>query len=310
MRKQRWCRVCIATIWVSMLASACRKQEPVSSTAIHIEDDFRRNVLLDKPAKRIASLSPSNTEILFAIGCGAQIVLRDLSSNYPPSVKTLPQTNPLQLSIDHIAGFRPDLVVLSHANESNLHAFEQLKLPVVTFDPKTMPELFRNIEALGSACGRRDDAARLIETMQSHIATLQKTKIARRPRVYVELDASDPLKPWTVGPGSLIDHLVQLAGGDNVAQTLKKPYGQLNVEALVHTIPDVIVLPSSRHQPEASIAAFRERPLWREFWSLKKNNVPHVEVIEADWLVRPGPRVIDALESLRRIFAHAVNNAT
>jgi iron complex transport system substrate-binding protein len=261
---------------------------------IKIEDDHGVTVALPRPARKIASLSPSNTEILHAVGCGGRIVLRDKRSDYPASVRSLPATNPFHLSPEHVAGFTPDLVLLSHADQGRVAAMRRIGLTVATFNPRGLEGVLANIRSIGRLCGAAKRAAALATKLHARVARVSAAvKGRKRPRVYIETDGTDPLKPWTAGKGSLVDRLVWLAGGSNIMATLARRFVQVNAEEVFSRDPDVVLLMGVGRRGESKIRARRG---WSGLRAVREGKI--VDHIHADLLSRPGPRIVDGLEGL------------
>lgn len=286
-------------------AGACKDDNPGQSAgppggeAIAIVDDRVRTVRLPRPARRIASLAPSNTEILYAIGCGERIVVRDRFSNHPPRARELPETNAFQLSPGHIAGFKPDLVLVSHTEEQRLEVLDKLGLPVAIFDPRTLPAMYRNVEAIGALCGAPGRARALVRRLRRRARTVRRRVEGRTPvRVYIEADGTTPAKPWTAGRRSMIHHLVTLAGGRNIVGDLPRPFVQVSAEEVVSRAPEVIVLMGVAAARRDAAAALRRRPGWGEVPAIEHERV--IASIHRDLLSRPGPRLLDGLEALAR----------
>ncbi len=273
---------------------------PPGAGAITITDDLGREVKLVRPARRIASLSPSHSEILHAIGCGGQIVLRDRASDFPRSIRSRPATDPFRLSPDHLAGFSPDLVLLSHHDPGRLAALERIELPVAVLDPPTFERVLTNIVTIGRLCGREDQAKRLAARLRQRFERVKRAQSGRRRlRVYIEIDGSDPARPWTAGPRSFVGHLVRLAGGDNVIGTVtERAYIQVSAETIVRADPEVIVFAGTGPAATAGdgLARLRRRRGWQQITAVKAGRV--IDRIHADLLSRPGPRLVDGLEAL------------
>jgi iron complex transport system substrate-binding protein len=277
----------------------CTGEKCAGENPVHITDDLGRSVVLRRPATRIASISPSNTEILFRLGCGDRIVLRDRASTFPPEALRLPATSAFQLSPEHLAGFSPEIVLFSHLDAGRLRALQVVGLPVATFDPRTIDQVFSNIRSIGALCGQEPAATRLISRLRRRVErVVESVRALPRPRVYIETDGTDPLRPWTAGRGSLVDHLLQLAGGRNLAEDLQRPIAQLNVEAILGGRPDVILLMNVESEPGRGLARLRARPGWAALEAVRQGRI--VDSIHADLLSRPGPRLVDGLEALAR----------
>jgi len=278
-------------------------------SAIKVRDDRGIRIELSRPARRIASLSPSNTEILFALGCGDRVVLRDRRSSYPVEARKLPATNPFQISPGHVAGFKPDLVLLSHGAGARLAALRRLGLPVAVFVPKTLDGVCANIRAVGTLCGASARAGELVADFKNRVRrAVLSVKGRSRPTVFIETDGTDPLKPWTAGAGSFVDRLVHMAGGRNIAGKLDRPYAQISAEEVLHQNPDVILLMSPTHakvggSPGGGLARLRGHVGWSDLPAVRQGRV--IDNIDPDLLSRPGPRLVDGLEALTRALHRA-----
>jgi len=255
-------------------------------------------VSLKSPARRIASFSPSNTEILYAIGCGHKIVLRDSASDFPSTASSIPSTNAFQLSPEHIAGFSPDLLLLSHLDTGRIKPLLQLGFRVAVFDPTSLKQVFANIQKIGQLCGANAPARNLINQLRQRLHHIQKTiaQIQEPPRIFIEVDGSDPWRPWTAGSSSLISDLLRLAGMINIANALKQPYARINIETILSQQPDFILLMDVIGHSSSGILALKSRPGWATLNAIRRGNV--IDHIHPDLLSRPGPRLLDGLEAL------------
>nr|MDA8218748.1 ABC transporter substrate-binding protein [Dehalococcoidales bacterium] len=128
-------------------------------------------------------------------------------------------------------------------------------------------------------------------------AVVAKTKSAAKPRVFYELDATEPSKPFTPGPGSFIDSLIAQAGGINVAADAKMPWAQLSSEEIVKKDPEIVVLGDSKYG--VTVEQVKQRAGWGAVTALQKDAV---YPIDDDLISRPGPRVVDGLEALAKLI--------
>jgi iron complex transport system substrate-binding protein len=297
----------ISTVLLLALGTACSRgchheESPAPSrppSAISVTDDQGHEALLqDGPARRIASLSPSNTELLYALGCGEKIVLRDRVSSYPPAVQRVPATDPFQLSPDHVAGFNPDLVLLSHADSARVKALRQLGLPVAVLVPRDLDGVLADVAIVGRLCGAasraRDLAARLRRRAE---AVARRLRGRPRPSVFIETDGTDPLKPWTAGAASFVDGMLRLAGGRNVLDELKRAYAQVSAEEVLGRRPDFILVMGVTKGLRGSVR-LRAREGWNALAAVREGRV--IDDIDGDLLSRPGPRLLDGVEALAR----------
>lgn len=290
---------------LSLALSGCPEPRPASKGkapgpgAVRVTDDLGREVVLSAPALRVASLSPSNTEILFALGCGGAVVLRDTVSSYPEAVKALPATSPFRLSPEHVAGFSPDLVLLTHADLSRVAALRRVGLTVATYDPRTLKQLHRSVAAIGALCGQPARARELITTLRAQTEAVRAAVAGRpAPLVYVETDGSDPLKPWTAGTDSFVNQVLEAAGGRNLVRSTR-PFLQINAEEVFTGNPDFILLMGVERRPGANgLALLRRRPGWKDLAAVKAGRV--IDTIHPDLISRPGPRLMQGMQALAR----------
>lgn len=269
---------------------------------IKLTDGLSRTIELVAPAQRIVSLAPSNTEILFALGAGQQIVGRDEVSDYPAEAKSVPSIGSTfdKLNTEAIVALKPDLVLAAEINSpEQVKALEDLKLTVYWLpNPRKFDDLYTNLETVGKLTGRSAEAAKLVESIKARYETVtEKAADARQPLVFYELDATDPTKPWTAGPGSFIDSLITLAGGKNIGAVLKDQYAQISSEELVKQNPAVILLGDAAYG--VTVESVGQRPGWNTLTAVKNKAV---YTFDDNLVSRPGPRLIDGLETLAKLL--------
>ncbi|HZU87079.1 MAG TPA: ABC transporter substrate-binding protein, partial [Anaerolineaceae bacterium] len=227
--------------------------------AIAIQDGLDRQVVLSGPAKRIVSLAPSNTEILFAIGAGAQVVGRDELSDYPAAVKDLPSVGGSWSSYNYemILSLQPDLVLAGEINTAEqVKAIEDLGIKVFYLkNPTTLEGMYDNLQIVGRLSGYYDEAVSLTASLQARVRAVDEkvAPLSYAPTVFYELDGSEPAKPWTTGAGTFIDLLISRAGGINIASALSGAYAQISLEELLVSDPQIILLGDAAYgmTPEA-----------------------------------------------------------
>ena len=277
--------------------------EVATSAPITLSDGLGRTVTLNGPAQRIVSLAPSNTEILFAVGAGTQVAGRDEASDYPDEALSLPTVGGWSgFSTESIVALQPDLVLAGGINTPELVAsLESLGLRVYFLpNPATIEEMYANLETVGLLAGHEVETAALVKALKVRVATVDEkiATVTERPSVYYELDATDPTKPYTAGPGSFVDLLIQRAGGANVGAQLQGQWVQISLEELLILDPDMILLGDALYgETPEKVAA---RPGWEVLSAVQDGRIYPFD----DTLVsRPGPRLVDALEAMAR-FLH------
>lgn len=270
-------------------------------TPISVQDGSGQTVRLTHPATRIVSLAPSTTEILYAIGAGSQMVGRDQFSDYPAEAKSLPSisTSMGTLNTEAVVALQPDLVLAAPIlAPEQIQTLRNLGLTVFLVpNPTDFEGLYQNLANVGALTGRGAEAQALASRSRERVAAVEQviSKATSKPKVFYELDGSDPAKPWTAGPGNFIDLLIRMAGGQNAAAGLKEAYAQISVEELVSQNPDVIILGDTAYG--ITVASVEARPGWNVMNAIKNNAV---EPFDDNLASRYGPRLTDGLEAMAK----------
>src|SRR5215216_1313909 len=293
-------KILLITLLISLL-TACSSISPESGNLTFI-DGLGREVKLDGTAQRVISMAPSNTEILFAIDAGDQVVGRDALSDFPEAAKAVADIGSTfdALNTEQIVSLKPDLVLAAEINTpEQVKQLEDLGLTVYYLkNPLTLEEMYGNLGIVAQLTGHEKEAATLTESLKARVAAVDQkiAPISSRPNVFYELDATDPAKPYTAGKGTFITQLIERAGGHNIAADLEG-YPQMSLEQVVAADPTFIILGDARYgvSPE-SIA---QRPGWENLAAVKNGQVIP---FNDDLVSRPGPRLVDALEELAKLL--------
>ncbi len=270
---------------------------PAASTFPRTLTDFQgRGVTLERVPERIVSIGPSNTEFLFALGAGDRVVGVDDFSDEPSQARAKEKVGGVKVSLEKVTALRPDLVITTKFTDGTVERLAEITPALLVVDPQGVPDVARTAVLLGSALGT--DGSALAARIDAKVAAVRaKTSSAPKPRVFHEVDASDPTRPFTVGPGSFIADLIDIAGGANVAAGTTSSYPQLSLEEIVRSDPQVIVLGDSDYGVSAGQVA--ARPGWSEISAVKDHRVIGVA---GSLVSRPGPRLGDAAEAYARLL--------
>lgn len=252
--------------------------------------DFQgRSVTVHARPKRIVSIGPSITEFLFALGAGDRVVGVDEFSDEPAAAKQIEKVGGVKVNLEKVVSLRPDLVLTVKFSDGTIESLLSAGLTVLVVDPQSISDVSRTAVLVGRAVGA--DGAKLASDIDAQLSSV-KDKVAAattKPRVFHEVDASDPTKPFTVGPGSYIQDLIVLAGGTNIAANSGSAYPQLSLEEVVKDDPEVIILGDADYGTTPDQVA--ARPGWSAISAVKNKKIFGI----SDSLVsRPGPRVGDA----------------
>src|SRR5437773_650975 len=259
--------------------------------------DFQGNTLaIPARPERVVSVGPSITAFLFALGAGPRVVGVDDFSDEPVEAASREHVGGIKVNFEKVVALKPDLVFSVKFSDGTIEKLQAASLNVLVVDPQSVSDVAKTATLLGKAVGADGEA--LARSIQQRVdAVKAKTaNVANRPRVYHELDASDPAKIFTVGPGSYINDLIDIAGGTNIAARAASAYPQLSAEEILKTDPEIIVLAADVYSPKPSDVAARQG--WSIIAAVKNNRIV---TIDPNLINRPGPRVGEAAEAYAKL---------
>ena len=252
--------------------------------------DFQGNTLaIPARPERVVSIGPSITAFLFALGAGPRVVGVDDFSDEPVEAASREKVGGIKVNFEKVVALRPDLVLTLKFSDGTIEKLRSASLNVLVVDPQSVSDVAKTAVLLGRAVGADGDGLARSIQQQVDAVKAKTATVATRPRVYHEIDASDPAKIFTVGPGSYIDDLIQIAGGTNIVARATSAYPQLSAEEILRSDPEVIVLAASDYSAKPSEVA--ARPGWSVLAAVKNGRIA---TIEPNLINRPGPRVGDA----------------
>jgi len=261
-------------------------------------------VELAAPAQRIVSLAPSNTEILFAIGAGAQLVGRDSFSDYPAEALQIQDVGGGfgNLNTEAIIALQPELVLASPLSSTEqVKGLRDLGLTVFVLpNPLEFEDLYNNLMTVAVLTGKMNETETLIAQLKQRVQSIEEklAGITQRPLVFYEIDGTDPNAPWTAGPNTFIHMLITKAGGENFGSQLEGEWVQVSLEEILRRDPDIILL-GDAIWGGVTVEAVAARPGWGDLRAVKTQQVfPFDDNIVS----RPGPRLVDGLEALARLL--------
>jgi iron complex transport system substrate-binding protein len=261
-------------------------------------DDSGRKLYFAKAPRRVLSLAPSLTEMLFAIGLDEEIVGVTNFCNYPPAAAGKPKVGYTQPNLESLLALSPDMVAAPGEllRADVLAKLEALKVPTFIFEAKSLEHVLAHIHTLGRIFERSSAADALTRHMRERIAEVsRRVQTVERKRVLYVL-SSHPL--ITVGPNSYIHQMIELAGGINVAAGTSGAYPRLSMETVLEKDPEILVFPvgSTESVPE------HEQQTWKRWTGLSAVQRHRLHVVSSDALNRPGPRVVEGLEQLAQVI--------
>lgn len=269
---------------------------------ISVTDGRGVEITLDEPARRIVSLAPSNTEIVFAIGAGETLVGRDELSDYPPEAQSVTSIGPTygDLNTEAIVSLQPDLVLAASITDpAHIEALEDLGLTVfMVANSVEFEGLYENLRTVGILTAHEEGAEALVEDLQDRVGAVRTAIDGAEPvSFFYELDASEVNAPWTTGTGTFTHRILTMAGGENIAAD-QESWVQLSLEEIVVRDPEVIIFGSGPFVP-TTVDSLKERPGWGQLTAVQEDRV---YAVNTDLLDLPGPRLVDGLERAAEIL--------
>lgn len=268
--------------------------EETNFETITVTDALNKEITLEKAPKRIVSLIPSNTEILFALGLGENVVGVNDTDNYPPEVESIQKIGGMEYNLEMIISLQPDLVL---AHESGMYGLgdgvaqlEEAGIPVfVVKNAVNFEETYETIEQIGQLTGRQDEAKKVNENIQTKLAELQeKVKDVEPKKVFVVVGAEPEI--YAVGKGTYIDEMLHILNIQNAVTEDGWPV--YSAEDFVASDADIIL---TAYEPD--IEAIKGNPIFATMKAVQSNQLL---LIDGDTTSRQGPRLAEGVESIAK----------
>jgi iron complex transport system substrate-binding protein len=267
----------------------------------------------DNSPKRIISLAPSITEMLFALDLGPSIIAVSDYCDYPHQVKKLPKVGSyLNANLEYIIALQPDLVILSHNQHNTIQQLKQLNIKTLEIRSDSIADIKDSLALIGQTTHHVSQATALITNMEvtQHRITQKISSATTQPSVMVTIGHSMEQQNLTTiyisGQHDVYNELITLAGGINVYQhdTLRVP--SLSLEGIIQLNPDIIidVFPEpDDHQYNLT----QVKDTWMDIDFITAVKSEKVHIIEADYATIPGPRILLLLELFARLIHPELN---
>ena len=264
-----------------------------AAAEIRVTDDSGREVVLQRPARRIISLAPHMTELMFAAGAGFHVVGTVEYSNYPEAAKAIPRIgDSALLDLERIVELKPDLILVwQHGNaQRQLDKLLSLGIPVFYNQPDRLPDVARSIEKFGRLAGTDVIASTVASAFVAREAELRRRYAARPPvRVFYQI-WEKPL--MTINNDHLISDIIRLCGGQNVMGELKQLVPVISTEAVLEADPEVIAGATAEPNLRNNLDNWKA---WPRILAVKRDNL---FVIHTDLISRHTPRVLDGAQQM------------
>lgn len=275
---------------------------PTTTAAVAMDDHFPVTVTSDagettitERPERIAALSATHVEMLYAIGAGDQVIAGDLFSNYPPAAAGIELLDSFNLNVESLIALDPDLVILSFDPVEAVAALDAVGIPTLLLGTATsIEDAYSQMIIVGDASGHLAEARDLVLAMQSEMDAIVET-VAGSAEGMTYYHETDPFSYYTPNSASFIGQLYNLLGMVNIADAAPDEFGsgfpQLSPEFIVDADPNLIVLAAGGDE----VSTLAERPGWDTMTAVANGNVA---VIDTDIASRWGPRIVELLQAI------------
>jgi len=287
--------IAVVSLAASAGALACdgAGNAPASRSAIAV-DDYGDTIRSGPPAQRIVSLSPVTTELLFTLGAGSRVVGRTHWDVYPDAAKGVADLgNGMGPNVEAIVGVHPDLVII-YAGESNRAAAAQLRragINTLAIRDDHISDFRRTVELVARATGDTAAGRTIADSVERSLAAVSARPRPAKPVTVFWHVWDSPI--MTIGSGSYMNELVNIAGAKNIFGDLPQPSPQVALEEIVRRNPDFILVGAESEKK------LRANPLWRSVPAVREGRMLVVDTLLVG---RPGVRLGEAARHLRALI--------
>lgn len=261
-----------------------------ASAEIRVIDDLGEEVVLLKPARRVISLAPHITELIYSLGAEKQIVGTVKYSDYPPEASTLPRIgDAFSLNIESVLALKPDLIIAWHTGGNNrpIERLRSLGLPVYTNEAKSLAGIGEAIIDIAALLGKKERGFAL---QQEFVTALENSRVVKKSSPVIFFQISDQ-ELYTVSSEHLIGQAINHCGGKNLFSDISPNVSQVNQEMILANQPDVIVV---TQRPGSESA-------WVKTWRGFTGTQYQVDTIDPDLISRPSLRMLDGIKAICEI---------
>lgn len=263
-----------------------------------VTDEVGRRVEIPQPVRRIVSLAPNVTEMIYALGADDRLVGDTDACDVPADAQKKPKVGgPFTPNLEAVVALKPDIVVVA-ANSGNrketADALDILHVPTYATNAATVEDILKSMVDLGEVLGAAEQGRTTAAALRVRLDQLHAKLADAKPARILFVVWQDPL--ISIGRDTFMADAVRLAGGESIIDT-RQGWPHVNLEEVVHLQPEYLVFaPESKSEMTANIATMKSTPGWRDLKAVQENRI----VVVSDAFNRPAPRLIDAIEELAR----------
>jgi len=288
--------VVLALAFVALAGVSCSRpsisnQNAVPDNTRVLKDALGRDVSMPRDVKRVVSLAPNLTEMIYAVGGGEKLVGDTTYCDFPEAAKSVQKIgDTMSPNMEAIIALHPDVVLVSTASqiEAFMRTLAERNIAVYVVDARSVEDVLAGLLTIGDILGTRPKAEETVAALRQRLDSVRSQVDGKATRrVFVQI-SKEPL--FTAGREAYLNEVVRVAGGESVTQQIPGAYPNLSRETASKLDPDAIIISDNEgnHEPDsafANSAAVKNGQVFR---------------INADLLARPGPRIVDAVEAAAR----------
>lgn len=246
---------------------------------------------------RIISLSPSATEILFALGAGHDIIANTIYCDYPAAAKQIPKVGSfIRIDFEKIRAMKPDIIFTSSiVQEKIFQELETTGLPVCHTDPRSLSGIYESILQTGKAVGKITEARNIVQSMKAEEKKLRSARHSYRPKVYIE----EWFKPPMIS-GNWVPDIVELAGGEYGIVKSGELSREVTLDEVIRYDPDIILSSYCGFGKNSNPNHLLNRPGWENLRAVKEH---HLFNLDETILNRPGPRILQSVADIQKAIS-------
>lgn len=261
-----------------------------------VVDETGRQVGVPERVERIVSLAPSVTELVYALGLEARLVGVTDYCDYPPAAKAKPSVGEvISPSLEKIVSLKPDLILATTSGNrrETVTAIERLGIPLYGLNSRSVEDVLLALRTLGELIGVPEAGARLESQLRARLEAMAERLASQPKRRVLFVLWLEPL--MSIGPNTFVHDALVRAGAESITADRPEDWPRLSLEEILRQDPDYLIL---THSPvlERRLDALRRDPVWSRLRALRENRV----VVLDEAALRPGPRIVDAIEQLVR----------
>lgn len=277
------------------------QKEPPGPFPVTVTDGSGQAVTIEKEPQTVVSLLPNNTEIVFALGVGEKLIGVSEQCDYPAEASKIEKVGSMEMNVDKILKLKPDLVLLSpYQLDQQKEGIDKLKKAaiqvVIVGVSSSFADVYQSIDLIAQVTGAKEQGEQLVKNMQDQVASIQEkaAQIKDKKKVWVEVIPEPEI--YTAGSGTLIHEMLQTIQATNVVEN-QEGWVKYEQDQIKQLNPEMIIT-TYGYYIEEPIKGVLQREGWEEVPAVKNKQVFNVE---NDLVSRPGPRLIDGLETLASI---------